>query len=427
MEQSTKSLFLSELQWRGLLHTQTPGLDEWLIQVGKSAYIGFDPTAESLHIGSLLPIMLLAHFQRAGHKPIAIVGGATGMIGDPSGKSQERNLLSLEQIQKNIDGIQKQLSHFLDFEGDNPAKILNNYDWFKNFTFLDFLRDVGKHLTVNYMIAKESVQKRMETGLSFTEFSYQLLQGYDFYYLSQNQDCYVQMGGSDQWGNMVAGIELTRRMAQKEAFAMTCPLVTKSDGSKFGKSEGGNIWLSAELTSPYKFYQFWINQEDQDVEKYLKYFTFLTKEEIQHIISEHQVNPGLRIAQKKLAFEITTLVHGLENTNKAIEASQALFSNGIEALKAFSKKEIEEIFEGVPLAQVNKQELENGIPIIDFLVQVGISKSKSEARRDIPTGSIKINREKVTDIQAIVQNPESFSSYFLCEKGKKEKVLVEII
>lgn len=386
----------------------------------------FNPTAESLHIGSLLPIMLLAHFQRAGHKPIAIVGGATGMIGDPSGKSQERNLLSLEQIQKNIDGIHKQLSHFLDFEGDNQAKILNNYDWFKNFTFLDFLRDVGKHLTVNYMIAKESVQKRMETGLSFTEFSYQLLQGYDFYYLSQNHGCYVQMGGSDQWGNMVAGIELTRRMAQKEAFAMTCPLVTKSDGSKFGKSEGGNIWLSAELTSPYKFYQFWINQEDQDVEKYLKYFTFLNKDEIENLVKEHQINPGVRLAQKRLALEVTTLVHGKLLTEKAISASQALFSNSIEALKAFSEKEIEEIFEGVPLAYINKQELENGIPIIDFLIKIGISKSKTSAMKDIPTGSIKINREKITNIKTIIQKIEFFNGYFLCEKGKKEKILIKL-
>lgn len=420
--------FIEELQWRGLVQDMVPGTDELLSKESTAGYIGFDPTSDSLHIGSLLPIMILVHFQRAGHTPIALVGGATGMVGDPSGKSKERNLLTADQIQLNIDGIQKQLSKFLDFEsGDNAAKIVNNMDWFGNMIAIDFLRDIGKHLTVNYMSAKDSVKKRIETGISFTEFSYQLLQGYDFAYLNQNYGCKVQMGGSDQWGNITSGVELTRRMYGGECFALTCPLVTKSDGGKFGKTESGNVWLDPEKTSPYQFYQFWMNASDEDAEKYIKIFTLMSKEEVESLIAEHKEEPHKRLLQSTLAKDITCRVHSEEAYNTAVSASQILFGKGsTEMLKSLSEKDFLSVFDGVPQHKVAKADFNEGVAIQDLLAEMtDILPSKTEVKRAIKEGSLKINQEKVDDAdQTIGTDALLNDKYILAQRGKKKKFLV---
>ncbi|MBN2813160.1 MAG: tyrosine--tRNA ligase, partial [Bacteroidales bacterium] len=355
--------FIEELRWRGMIHDVMPGTEEQLAKEMTAGYIGFDPTADSLHIGNLLPIMLLFHFQRCGHKPIALVGGATGMIGDPSFKAEERKFLDEETLRYNLSCQRKQLEKFLDFNcGANSAEIVNNYDWFREFSFLGFLREVGKHITVNYMMSKDSVKKRLETGISFTEFSYQLIQGYDFYHLYREKKCRLQMGGSDQWGNIVTGTELIRRKDGGEAYALTCPLVTKADGGKFGKSEKGNVWLDPAKTSPYAFYQFWLNTSDEDAEKYIKIFTLLTQEEIAGIINEHKEAPHLRILQKKLATEVTRMVHSAEDVDTAVEASEILFGKGTaETLKKLDEATFLSIFDGVPIFQINKSQLEQGV------------------------------------------------------------------
>ena len=369
--------FVEELTWRGMIHTVMPGAEEHLMKSMRSAYVGFDPTADSLHIGNLVPIMLLAHYQRCGHRPVALVGGATGMIGDPSGKSNERNLLDEKTLRHNQDAIKGQLAHFLDFESNeaNAAELVNNYDWMKDFSFLEFIRDVGKHITVNYMMAKDSVKNRISSdsseGMSFTEFTYQMVQGYDFLHLYKENDCSIQMGGSDQWGNITTGTELIRRIAGGKGFAITCPLITKSDGSKFGKSEGGNIWLDANRTSPYKFYQYWLNSSDEDAEKYIKIFTFLNEEDINALISEHKEAPHLRVLQKRLAEEITIMVHSKDDLNNAIIASNILFGKSTsEDLKALDEKTFLDVFDGVPQTQIAKSEIENGLDIIQKKVQM---------------------------------------------------------
>ncbi len=417
---------LQELKWRNLLNDYTPDTEKMLQENSINGYCGFDPTAESLHIGSLAPIMMLAHLQRAGHSPIALVGGATGMVGDPSGKSQERNLLDLDTLNKNIEGIKNQLSHFLDFDGPNKATLVNNFDWFKNFSFLDFIRDVGKHLTINYMMSKDSVKNRLETGMSFTEFSYQLLQGYDFYYLYKNMNCKLQMGGADQWGNMTTGMELIRRMGGGETNVITCPLVTKADGSKFGKSESGNIWLSPKLTSPFKFYQYWLNVADADAEKFLKIFTFLKEDEINALIEESKTN--IRAAQKRLAQEVTTLVHGNEAFEKAKQASEELFSgNSIEKLGSYTEEEFLEIFEGVPSSFIQESTLKEGINILNFVTEIGCIASKSKAKEAVTAGAVKINREKITDLNKMITTENLINQkYILVQNGKKNNFLVII-
>ena len=365
--------FVAELEWRGMVHDIMPGTREQLQKEMTTAYVGFDPTADSLHIGNLVPIMLLTHFQNAGHKPIALVGGATGMVGDPSGKSEERNFLTEEALNHNLECQKKQLEKFLDFSADSPnaAEIVNNYDWFKDFSFLRFLREAGKHITVNYMMAKDSVKKRLETGLSFTEFSYQLIQGYDFYYLNQHKNCKLQMGGSDQWGNIVTGTEFIRRKSNNEAFALTCPLITKADGSKFGKSEGGNVWLDKSKTSPYKFYQFWLNASDEDAAKYIRIFTLKAEDEILSLEKEHAEAPHLRVLQKALAEDITIRVHSEDDLKNAIAASNILFGKSTaEDLKTLSEDDFLSVFEGVPQATISKSELEKGIEIIDFSAKI---------------------------------------------------------
>ncbi len=425
--------FIEELTWRGMIHTMMPGTDEQLNKEMTTAYLGIDPTADSLHIGHLCGVMMLRHFQRCGHKPLALVGGATGMIGDPSGKSAERNLLDEKTLRHNQEAIKKQLAKFLDFESDAPnrAEMVNNYDWTKDVTFLDFAREIGKHITVNYMMAKDSVQKRLNgearDGLSFTEFTYQLLQGFDFLHLYQDKNCKLQLGGSDQWGNITTGAELIRRKLGGEVFALTCPLITKADGGKFGKTESGNVWLDPRYTSPYKFYQFWLNVSDADAEKYLKIFTFLSKEEIEELVREHNENPGARPLQKRLAKEVTTMVHSEKDYEAAVEASQILFGNNTgEALKALDEQTLLDIFDGVPRFVISKAELEAGIPVLDLLaVKATVFPSKGEARKMIQGGGVSINKEKLTDPTAVIDASILLDGKYLhIQKGKKNHFLL---
>jgi tyrosyl-tRNA synthetase len=422
--------FVEELRWRGMLHDIMPGTEELLNKGMVSGYIGFDPTADSLHVGSLAQIMSLIHFQRAGHKPFALVGGATGMVGDPSGKSQERNLLSEEVLQHNLQGIQKQLEKFLDFNsGENSAQVVNNYDWFKDYTFLNFIRDVGKHITVNYMMAKDSVKNRIggDTGMSFTEFTYQLVQGYDFYYLWKHHDCALQMGGSDQWGNIVTGTELIRRKDGGEAFALTTQLIKKADGSKFGKTEGGNIWLDPAKTSPYKFYQFWLNTSDEDAKTYIRIFTLFERETIEALESEHEAAPHLRTLQKALAKDITIRTHGETEYYKAIKSSEFLFGNtGIEFLNELNDDEIEGLFEGVPNFKVDLDVFKQGINIVDLLgSSTAVFSSKSEAKKMIQSGGVRINKNKVTSIEESIHTLSLIKSkYLVAQKGARNYFLV---
>ena len=418
---------IEELRWRGLVQDIMPGTEEQLNKEITSGYIGFDPTADSLHIGSLVPILLLVHLQRAGHKPFALVGGATGMVGDPSGKSAERNLLSEEVLQKNVEGIKKQLMQFLDFTpGPTAAEMVNNYDWFRDISFLHFIRDVGKHITVNYMMSKESVRKRIEgeSGISFTEFTYQLIQGYDFYWLYQHKGCKLQMGGSDQWGNITTGTELIRRKAGGDAFAFTCPLLTKSDGGKFGKSEGGNVWLDAEKTSPYQFYQFWLNAADADAEKWIKIFTFIPKEEIESLTAEHRQDPARRILQKRLAQEVTVFVHGEEEYQKAIETTQKLFSQQNASADSLSAEDLEGM-EGIIKVPYPAASLQAGVNVVNLVTETGIFPSKGEARKMIQNGGVSINRIKVAGIDDIIDDKKLLhEKYLLVQKGKKNYYLV---
>ena len=425
--------FIEELTWRGMIHTVMPGTEDLLKKGMTTAYLGIDPTADSLHIGHLCGVMMLRHFQRCGHKPLALIGGATGMIGDPSGKSAERNLLDEQTLRKNQEAIKKQLSRFLDFDSDAPnkAEMVNNYDWTKDVTFLDFAREIGKHITVNYMMAKDSVQKRLNgearDGLSFTEFTYQLLQGFDFLTLYKDKDCKLQLGGSDQWGNITTGTELIRRKLGGEAFALTCPLITKPDGTKFGKTESGNVWLDARYTSPYKFYQFWLNVSDEEAEKYLKIFTSLTKDEIEALAAEHAKDPGQRPMQKRLAEEVTTMVHGADELKRAQEASQILFSNKAgEALKNLDEKTFLEVFEGVTTFKVAKDKLDAGVPLLDLLaVESAVFPSKGEARKMVQQGGVSINKNKITDANQNINSADLLNGkYLLAQKGKKNYSII---
>ena len=425
--------FVEELTWRGMVHTIMPGTEELLAKEQVTAYLGIDPTADSLHIGHLCGVMMLRHFQRCGHKPLALVGGATGMIGDPSGKSAERNLLNEETLRHNVSCIKKQLAKFLDFESDAPnkAELVNNYDWMKDYTFLDFAREIGKHITVNYMMAKDSVQKRLNgdarDGLSFTEFTYQLLQGYDFLYLWENKNCKLQLGGSDQWGNITTGTELIRRTVGGEAYALTCPLITKADGGKFGKTESGNVWLDPRYTSPYKFYQFWLNVSDADAEKYIKIFTELSREEIQTLVEEQEKDPGLRPLQKRLAKEITTMVHSAEEYEAAVEASQILFSNkASETLRKIDEATLLAVFEGVPTFEIEKADIEAGIKIADLLTdKANVFPSKGELRKLAQQGGVSINKEKIADVYTEASTDMLLNNkYILVQKGKKNYFLL---
>ena len=425
--------FIEELQWRGMIHTMMPGTEEQLAKEMTSAYVGIDPTADSLHIGHLVSVMMLKHFQRAGHKPIALVGGATGMIGDPSGKSAERNLLDEAALRHNQDCIQSQLEKFLDFTSNSPnaAEMVNNYDWMKGYTFLNFIRDIGKHITVNYMMAKESVKKRLASesnvGMSFTEFSYQLLQGYDFLHLYQEKNCKLQMGGSDQWGNITTGTELIRRKTGGEAFALVCPLITKADGGKFGKTESGNVWLDRRYTSPYKFYQFWLNVSDADAEKYIKIFTAIGKEEIDTLIAEHTQAPHLRILQKRLALEVTVMVHSDEDYKAAVDASNILFGNSTsDALKKLDEETLLAVFEGVPQFSFRKALLENGIKAIDLLTdEAAVFPSKGDMRKLVQSGGVSINKEKLENQDEILNTSKLLNDkYLLLQKGKKNYYLL---
>lgn len=422
--------FVEELRWRGLLHDMMPGTEEELNKGMCAGYIGFDPTADSLHVGSLLQIMTLMRFQRAGHKPFALVGGATGMVGDPSGKSQERNLLSEDILNHNLKGIQAQLERFLDFDcGANSAEIVNNYDWFKNFTFLDFIRDVGKHITVNYMMAKDSVKKRLESevGMSFTEFSYQLVQGYDFYYLWKHKNCILQMGGSDQWGNIVTGTEFIRRKDGGQAFALTSPLIKKSDGTKFGKTEGGNVWLDAKKTSPYQFYQFWLNASDDDAANYIKIFTFFNQEEIETLIAQHAEAPHQRALQKALAADITERVHGAAALETALKTTDFLFGNGsLDFLTSLDDEGVLQVFEGIPQFTISKDEFEAGYDVMTLLAEkTNIFPSKGEARKMILGGGVSINKVKVPTIDMVYGNLDLINGKFLvAQKGKKNYFLI---
>ncbi|WP_421765529.1 tyrosine--tRNA ligase [Ekhidna sp.] len=422
--------FVEELKWRGMVHDIMPGTQEELNKGMTAAYIGFDPTADSLHIGNMVQIMTLVHFQKCGHKPIALVGGATGMVGDPSGKSSERNLLDEETLNHNLSCVKKQLESFISFEGENAAEVVNNYDWFKEFNFLEFIRDVGKHITVNYMMAKDSVKSRLESGLSFTEFSYQLVQGYDFYYLWKHKNAKLQLGGSDQWGNIVTGTELIRRKAQGEAFAMTTPLITKADGSKFGKSEGGNIWLDPEKTSPYKFYQYWINSSDEDVEKYIKIFSLKGKEELENLIDEHREAPHQRLLQKNLAEELTERVHSKSDLEIAIKASAILFGKSTtEDLESLDEKTLLQVFEGVPQTEINKSDLESN-DVTTFLsetTQNVIFKSKGEARKMIQGGGVSINKVKLTAPDQAFDFKLLQNKYLLAQRGKKNYYLIKVV
>lgn len=425
--------FIEELQWRGMIHNIMPGTEEQLAKEMTTAYLGIDPTADSLHIGHLVGVMILKHFQRSGHKPIALVGGATGMIGDPSMKSQERKLLDEDTLRYNQEAIKKQLAHFLDFESDAPnrAELVNNYDWMKNFSFLDFIRDVGKHITVNYMMAKDSVKKRLsgesQQGMSFTEFSYQLVQGYDFLNLYREKNCKLQLGGSDQWGNITTGTELIRRTLGGEAYALTCPLITKADGGKFGKTESGNVWLDRSYTSPYKFYQFWLNVSDADAEKYIKIFTELSREEIESLIEEQAKDPGLRPLQKRLAKEITTMVHSAEDYEAAVEASQILFSNKAkETLHNIDESTLLDIFDGVPQFEIEKADIENNIKLADLLTdKANVFPSKGEFRKMVQGGGVSVNKEKLVDANASVSTDMLLNDkYILVQKGKKNYFLL---
>jgi tyrosyl-tRNA synthetase len=420
--------FIEELRWRGMIHDIMPGTEEQLEKEMTAGYIGFDPTADSLHIGNLLPIMLLVHFQRSGHKPIALVGGATGMIGDPSFKAEERKFLDEETLRHNLDCQRKQLEKFLDFNcGANSAEIVNNYDWFREYSFLGFLRDVGKHITVNYMMSKDSVKKRLETGISFTEFSYQLIQGHDYYHLYKQKNCKLQMGGSDQWGNIVTGTELIRRKDGGEAYALTCPLVTKADGGKFGKSEKGNVWLDPVKTSPYAFYQFWLNTSDEDAEKNIKIFTLLTQKEITELTNEHKQAPHLRILQKRLATEMTLMVHSPEDLEMAIEASEILFGKGTaETLKKLDETTFLSVFDGVPMFNVNKESLNTGLNIVDLLGEkTSIFPSKGEARKMIKNGGVSINKARIDDeFYCVKQSDVLNDKFILVQKGKKNYYLL---
>jgi tyrosyl-tRNA synthetase len=424
---------IEELRWRGMIQDMMPGTEEQLNKEMTSGYIGFDPTADSLHIGSLVPILLLVHLQRAGHKPYALVGGATGMVGDPSGKSEERNLLSEDILNHNLSCVKKQLEKFLDFDGNKPnaAVMVNNYDWFKDFSFLHFIRDVGKHITVNYMMSKDSVKKRLEgeTGMSFTEFTYQLVQGYDFYWLYKNKNCKLQMGGSDQWGNIVTGTELIRRKAGGEAFAFTCPLVTKSDGGKFGKTEKGNIWLDANKTSPYQFYQFWLNASDEDAKKWIRTFTLLPKEEIESLLAEHETAPHLRALQKKLAEQLTVFVHSKEDYDFAVKASEILFSNDTaEILQSLNEEQLLQVLDGVPTVEVAQQQITEGYDLLSFLADTKIFPSKGEARKMWQGGGISINKIKVSSEKLNVNSEDLLQEkYLLVQKGKKNYYLVKIV
>ena len=427
--------FVEELRWRGMLHDIMPDTAAHL-NAGKTAgYIGFDPTADSLHIGSLVQILILMHYQRAGHQPIALVGGATGMIGDPSGKSDERNLLDAETLEKNIAGIKAQLGRFLDFDTDaaNPAILVNNFDWMKNYTLIDFSREIGKHITVNYMMAKDSVKKRLGTdakvGMSFTEFTYQLLQGYDFLHLYKHYNCSLQMGGSDQWGNITTGTELVRRKAGGKAYAITCPLITKADGTKFGKTEGGNIWLDKARTSPYKFYQYWLNASDADAENYIKIFTFLSKEEIESLITEHREAPHLRLLQKRIAEEVTLLVHSQNDLDNAIKASNILFGRSTsDDLLALDAATFLDVFEGVPQAELSKSTLEDGLDILPALVgESGFLSSNGEARRALKENSIAVNKTKVGADKKLTQADLINSTYILLQRGKKTYFILKFV
>ena len=418
-----------------MIQDSMPGTEEHLMEAMRSAYVGIDPTADSLHIGHLVGVMGLKHFQLAGHKPVALVGGATGMIGDPSGKSSERNLLDEKTLRHNQDAIKGQLSRFLDFESDaeNAAIIVNNYDWMKNFSFLEFIRDVGKHITVNYMMAKDSVKKRLSSesavGMSFTEFTYQLVQGYDFLHLYRDKQCTLQMGGSDQWGNITTGTELIRRIDAGKGYALTWPLITKADGTKFGKTEGGNIWLDAERTSPYKFYQYWLNTSDVDAEKYIKIFTFLTREEIEGLISEHKEAPHLRVLQKRLAEEITTMVHSKDELDNAIKASEILFGNSTgDDLKKLNEKTFLDVFDGVPLTEIPQADIESGLDIIAALAEKGgFLKSNGEARRALKENSISVNKEKVQDDYTITSKDLINNKFVLLQPGKKNYFVLRIV
>ncbi|MDQ3099890.1 MAG: tyrosine--tRNA ligase [Bacteroidota bacterium] len=422
--------FLDELRWRGMLQDSMPGVEKHLAKGPQLGYIGFDPTADSLHVGNLVQIMLLVHFQRAGHRPVALVGGATGMVGDPSGKSEERQLLDEVSLQRNVEGIRHQLSQFLDFNSaENRAELVNNYDWFREMGFLQFIRDVGKHITVNYMMAKDSVKKRLETGISFTEFSYQLVQGYDYYHLYKTKGCSVQMGGSDQWGNITTGSELIRRMDGGEAFAITTPLLTKADGSKFGKSEGGNIWLDPKRTSPYRFYQFWLNSSDEDVVRYVHIFTTWSQAEIGSLVMAHQKAPHLRALQKELASDITRRVHGEDGVRAADRATEILFGQSTaESLTALSEAEWLDVFEGVPQAEVRSELLRGGLPIIELLTaSTNFLPSKGEAKRALKEGSIYVNKAKVGEDRIVDTTDASGGKFILLQRGRKTNFLVKVV
>ncbi len=423
---------IEELKWRGMIQDIMPGTDEQLNKEMTSGYIGFDPTADSLHIGNLVPIMLLVHLQKFGHKPIALIGGATGMVGDPSGKSEERNLLSEDILLYNLTCVKKQLEKFLNFDPSliNGAQMVNNYDWFKEITFLDFIRDAGKHISINYMLAKESVKKRVEgeSGMSFTEFTYQLVQGYDFYWLNKNKNCKLQMGGSDQWGNIVTGTELIRRKSGGEAFAFTCPLITKADGGKFGKTEKGNVWLDAKKTSPYQFYQFWLNVTDEDAKKYLKIFTLLSKNEIDELLQKHNGNEHMRMLQQKLAEEVTCFVHSRKDYEFALQASQILFSNETaEILKQLNEAELLQVLEGVPFINYPAATVNSGIDIISFLSDTKIFTSKGEAKKMVQAGGVSINKLRVEGAEFIVDKKQLLNEkYLLVQKGKKNYWLINV-
>tara|TARA_R110000868_G_scaffold125037_2_gene330340 strand:+ start:2589 stop:3884 length:1296 start_codon:yes stop_codon:yes gene_type:complete len=427
-----KTNFVAELKWRGMLHDVMPGTEAHLMNEMQSAYVGIDPTADSLHIGHLVGVMMLRHFQLAGHKPYALIGGATGMIGDPSGKSTERNLLDEKTLRHNQEALKEQLSRFLDFKSDaeNAAILVNNYDWMKDFSFLEFIRDVGKHITVNYMMSKDSVKKRLSSeakeGMSFTEFTYQLVQGYDFLHLFKAHNCTLQMGGSDQWGNITTGTELIRRIGGGKGYALTCPLITKADGTKFGKTEGGNVWLDSERTSPYKFYQYWLNTSDDDAEKYIKIFTFLSKEEIESLIATHKEAPHLRVLQKRLADEITVMVHSQEDLDNAVEASEILFGKSTsESLKKLNEKTFLDIFEGVPQAEIAMSAIEEGLDMIGALAaKTNFLGSNGEARRELKQNSISVNKEKVGEDYTITKEDLINNKFVLLQRGKKNYFVI---
>ena len=429
------SNFIEVLRWRGMIHDVMPGAEDHLLEQMRGAYVGFDPTADSLHIGNLVPIMLLAHYQHCGHKPFALVGGATGMIGDPSGKSTERNFLDEKTLRHNQEAIKKQLAHFLDFDSGekNAAVLVNNYDWMKDFSFLDFIRDVGKHITVNYMMAKDSVKNRISAesseGMSFTEFTYQLVQGYDFLHLFKAHNCTIQMGGSDQWGNITTGTELIRRVGNGKGFAITCPLITKSDGSKFGKSEGGNVWLDPKRTSPYKFYQYWLNSSDEDAEKYIKIFTFLEEDEIKSLIDAHKEQPHLRQLQKRLAQEITTMVHSQADFENAEKASTILYSKSFKAdIQTLDEATFLDVFEGVPTADVSKTLLESGLDMIAALsAETNFLASNGEARRALKENSISVNKEKVGEDYKISSSDLINDTYVIINRGKRSTFIIRVV